>query len=220
MSTVTLTRKISFVDAYPLDRPTVMSALAEKVSAGTTDYADEAVLFPHEALRMEMLRVQRTLPYFNPERCPWKANYLQSWVDNFFAPIVRQQFDTSKNIYYDAYLKNGSSLSSERSKECEKLLQLLDHFAASVSVIARLGDVLRHSHDTSAKDHLHDDTDKLRKSFSDLERSLLKVMILDEEFWPVEIRERGVVRHILLPALLIFNSSTLFSSHDYSPEQS
>ena len=75
---------------------------------GTTiDYAEEAFLIPHEAIRCEMLTFTRLLPYLNFDVHPWKAHYVREWLVKFFIPAVHEHHDLEEHLVFPYYAKLG-----------------------------------------------------------------------------------------------------------------
>ena len=71
------------------------------------DYADEAFLIPHEAIRCEMLTFTRLLPYLNFDVHPWKAHYVKEWLVKFFIPAVHEHHDLEEHLVFPEYTKLG-----------------------------------------------------------------------------------------------------------------
>jgi len=71
------------------------------------DYADEAFLIPHEAIRCEMLTFTRLLPYLNFDVHPWKAHFVKEWLVKFFIPAVHEHHDLEEHLVFPEYTKLG-----------------------------------------------------------------------------------------------------------------
>jgi hypothetical protein len=102
-----------FVDPFPV-KESSSSVMKQKIKSGTHDFADDAFLVPHEFVRLEMTRLERVLPFFDPEKHAWKARCMHTWLSKFFIPAI---YDVSnyllillavkcsfKVLQYDVYL--------------------------------------------------------------------------------------------------------------------
>ena len=76
-------------------------------AGATLDYADEAFLLPHEAIRCEMLTFSRLLPYLNFEVHPWKAHFVKEWLLKFFIPAIHEHHDLEEHLVFPEYAKLG-----------------------------------------------------------------------------------------------------------------
>jgi hypothetical protein len=176
--------------------------LAQKIRESSYDYADEAVLLPHEALRMELLRLQRTLPYFDPESHPWKADHMNKWIRAFFVPVLRLQLQIDQNAFYTEYLTTVSGAVDDDVQQLlrddsfaarQEVFTLLDKFLSLLNTTCRLAKASRIS-EASTRELIIAECCELRRSFLDLERSILLCLVKEEEFWPAQIRSKGEVR--------------------------
>ena len=82
--------------------------MGDKLLPGRTlDFAEQAFLIPHEAIRCEMLTFSRLLPYLNFEVQPWKAHFVNEWLTKFFIPAVHEHHDLEEHLFFPEYTKLG-----------------------------------------------------------------------------------------------------------------
>jgi hypothetical protein len=166
-SEVTVT--LRYEDPCPLKPLCPLSPII-KPTNGEYDFADVTLLVPHEAIRVLTERTARALAFYDPERHPWKAKRLQSWLDKAYIPFIQEHHDNEEKIFFPFFHKLGArGFDSQSDEHSQLLLSLRDLRAAAASA----------------------DGDAARRSFSAMAELLLRHLDAEERFWPAELRKHG-----------------------------
>ena len=103
-----------YVDPVPLCEPTTTTVKVDPIT-GQYSWQDAAILVPHEALRVELLRVARVLPHVEKDvekdaAKRWRVQRLFSYYSDVLMPFLEDHHDTEEKIvgpHYEA-LGDGS----------------------------------------------------------------------------------------------------------------
>ena len=88
------TRATSYIDPlpYPADVALTSNVLTPSPDKNYS-YAVKAFLIPHEALRVEMFRLERAVAVMDVVSAPWKVAYLARWYNDFFLHTLHEHHD-------------------------------------------------------------------------------------------------------------------------------
>jgi hemerythrin-like domain-containing protein len=158
-----------YIDPCPL-KPLCPTSNIIKPVNGDYDFANQALLVPHEAVRLMTERTSLALAFYNPEVNPWKLDRLRTWFEKCYVPMIHEHHDAEEKIFFPSYQKLGVTDFDNQTRDHVELMQLLDQVQKSLE--KRDGD------DTRAK-------------FQALADHMLRHLEEEEAFWPDKIRQLG-----------------------------
>jgi len=95
---------------------------------GESPYYERAYLIPHEALRFDMLLLERAIQpqYFQTDR-HWKIKRVCNWYHKFFLPFLHHHHEIEETIIFPRYrAKPGVIVPAELMSEHEDVLKQLE----------------------------------------------------------------------------------------------
>jgi len=109
------------------------------------DWADASLLVPHEALRMEMNCMIKSVDKLSElsksnAMQSWQVVYFCEWYLDVFAPFCHEHHDVEEEIYFPWLQTRAKIPEKELSKEHEELVEMLDGLASVCNkVISKFG---------------------------------------------------------------------------------
>lgn len=102
------------------------------------NYAQQAVLFPHEPIRRELERGQKALESIDVAAHPWKAQYVHVWLVELLIPMILDHHDSEEKHMGPFYKQRGAQIPdsvggahAKLTVELEKIGTLAETFAQS-----------------------------------------------------------------------------------------
>ena len=155
----------------------LLSRAIERTEDDYYTYDQQAVLFPHEPIRRELIRGQKALEFLDVVKYPWKAKYLQTWLADMLIPVILDHHDAEETHMTPFYAKKGVRIPESMGGAHMKITKDLEN-------IGLLADKL-------AESPSQENVAALKKVYDDMVEMMFEHFDDEERFWPEAIRSVG-----------------------------
>jgi hypothetical protein len=144
------------------------------------------LLFPHEALRREMLRGQSALEKFDPIKHPWQALYLDIWLSEFFVLSIHEHHDMEETIMTPEMRKLNVETPAHMNGDHVSLLEslnIIEKLSNELLTLVRAGG--------AEKQLVAEKVNELKTCYADIFTHMMEHFHREEEFWSEAILKVG-----------------------------
>ncbi len=159
-------------------------------SDGMYPFNQRLLLYTQEALRREILKLDRALDKFNPAQFPWKSYCLNDWLRLFFIPMILEVYELEEKVIYIHYLALNAEvpmkLNEDHINVKEMLVQLRDNSHEIWNIV-----VLGGNNEAKLQERLRN----LNRTYAEIKQLMIAHMNEQEHFWPSIVAQFGEVNH-------------------------